>query len=564
MNFFPIINGTAAVKGKNGVISWVSDKGKIEIVSFKKKKNFFGINFPFIRGIYFSFIGIYLFIISINKSGVFLNDKNRNKHKKKLKMSLGVVTLTVIGICFAVTSFVSLFLIPNFLFKIMIANKLNVYLAGFIVGITRILFFILMLLSLKLIPSIRQFYRNNSACNLALASFKNKKINSYYLSTNYLNFLVWSFIISFFVLSFIVLETNFFLKFLINFGIIIVCLGIVYEILKLIEFKDCLFLKLIINPIAYLTGEKPTQTEREIAFSAMNEVMLMEENEERIVRENKQQIAFSVVLCEVKRRLCDAGIVDDLEAEWLIANSLNIGLSDLKLLTHISNEQYEKIKLALEKREQRIPISKIFNRCDFYGRDFYVNNNVLSPRQETELVVEQAIQEIKKINKRAKVLDLMTGSGVIAITIALETNSNVYASDISKQALEVAKKNAKKHNAKIKFIESDIFKSFKHEKFDVIVSNPPYICSKDILTLDEEVKKYDPLISLDGGEDGLFFYKEIANNCLKFLKDNGVLVLEIGYNQGQSVKKLLQNNFKNIRIKKDYSGNDRIVIASKK
>ena len=158
----------------------------------------------------------------------------------------------------------------------------------------------------------------------------------------------------------------------------------------------------------------------------------------------------------------------------------------------------------------------------------------------------------------------MTGSGAIAITIGRKTKAQVYASDISELALSVAKKNAKSNKVKIKFIRSDIFNKFKKEKFDLIISNPPYIPSKDILTLDDEVKKYDPLISLDGGDDGLYFYREIAQNSIKFLKPKGVLILEIGEDQAQSVKKLLQKDFENIRIKKDYSNNDRIVVAKLK
>ena len=290
----------------------------------------------------------------------------------------------------------------------------------------------------------------------------------------------------------------------------------------------------------------------------------MEENEERIVGKVGPGVAFSVAYSEVKQRLLDAGISEPAEADWLIASALNIGRGEVKMLTNLTSEQYKKIKNALAKREKRMPISKIFNLACFYGRDFYVDKNVLSPRQETELVAEEAIKEAKKFLDQPKVLDLMTGSGVIAVTVALETNSTVFASDVSKAALEVAKKNAKAIGAKVKFVESDLFKAFKREKFDIIVSNPPYIASKEILTLDDEVKKYDPLISLDGGEDGLYFYREIANLSPKFLKEGGELILEIGSTQGGSVKKLLQNNFKNIKIKKDYSGNDRIVVATKK
>ena len=396
---------------------------------------------------------------------------------------------------------------------------LDLYLVAFIMALLRVGLLILILLSLRFIPSMRQLYRNNAAGNLAVASHEGKRLDSHYLSTNFLNFVVWGFILSFFVVSFVVAEINFFFKFLINLAVTFAAFSLVYEFLKLFEFKNNLFAKIVTNPIAYLTSEIPTQTERETAFSALSEVVLMEENEERIVGKVGPGVAFSVAYSEVKQRLLDAGISEPAEADWLIASALNIGRGEVKMLTNLTSEQYKKIKNALAKREKRMPISKIFNLACFYGRDFYVDKNVLSPRQETELVAEEAIKEAKKFLDQPKVLDLMTGSGVIAVTVALETNSTVFASDVSKAALEVAKKNAKANGAKVKFVESDLFKAFKREKFDIIVSNPPYIASKEILTLDDEVKKYDPLISLDGGEDGLYFYREIANLSPKFLKE---------------------------------------------
>lgn len=566
MLFFPVINGSAVLKNKNRVISWVNTKGKIEIVSFKDKKNFFKTNFIFLRGILYLIFGIYIFIISLVKSEILNKTNNdfEDKLAKKLRTSSQVVFLTISGILGTLIGFLGLVLIPYFFFGMLVSKGVNLYLVAFIMAVIRVVLFLVILLCLKLIPSMRQFYRNNSAGNLAYADYKNKKLDSFYLSTNFLNYVVCGFIISFFVVSFNVAEINFFIKFLINFVITIIVFSSVYEFLKLFEFKNNLFSKFVIYPVAFLTCEKPTQTERETAFSAMNEVILMEKNEQRIIRENGAEIAFSVVFSEVKQRLNEAGITDSSESEWLIAAALNINRGELKTITHLKTEQYKKIKNALLKRENHMPLSKIFNSSNFYGRNFYIDKNVLSPRQETELVVEEAIKIIKESKKNMKVLDLMTGSGIIAITIALETNSTVIASDYSVSALEIAKKNAKNHNVKIKFVESDMLKSFKHEKFDIVISNPPYIPTKDIALLDDEVKKFDPFIALDGGEDGLYFYKEIANNLPQFLKENSVLILEIGYDQAAKVKKLLQNNFKNIKIKKDYGGNDRIIIATKK
>ena len=427
----------------------------------------------------------------------------------------------------------------------------------------RLFFLLFLLFSLKIIPSMRQFYRNNSAGNLAIANYNDKKIDSYHLSTNFLNYIVCGFAISLFVLSFIIVDLNFFLRVIINAIITILCFSIIYEILKLLEFRNGIFSKLLILPISYWVNEKPTQTEREIAFTTLNEVILMQNNEERLIGETKDtEIVFSVVYTEVKNRLNAVGITDIAETDWLIAECLGKNRNDIKILTHIGREDYKKIKSTLLKREKRMPLSKIFNKVNFYGYDFYVDKKVLSPRPETEEVVEEVLKIIKKMDdKKLKVLDLMTGSGVIAITIAKKTECLIYASDISEQALEIAKRNAKSNKVKVNFIESDIFKNFKKQKFDIIISNPPYIPSQEILTLEDEVKKYDPILALDGGDDGLFFYREIAENAADFLNEKGMIVFEIGENQGLEVKKLLQKNFKNIRIKKDYNKKDRIVVA---
>lgn len=562
MMLFPAVRGTAAIYEKNRAISSINPKGKIEVVSFKEKKDFFAKKIPFVRGISILFYGLYLFLISLSGSKTFFERGNK---QKKSNPSFVVVILSAVGTTIFVTCFACVFLVPFLTFSVFENQGLGEYVIALIMAFVRVGFFVLALLGLRIVPSMRQVYRNNAAGNLAKASFENKKIDSYFLSTNFLNFVVWGFIISLFVLSFIIVEINFFLKFLINFLLVVCCFATIYEFLKLFELKSGIFSKIIVNPIAFLTTERPTQTEREIAFSAMNEVVLMHENEERLIGDfSAEGVAFSVVYSEVKQRLLEAGIDDIAETDWLIATALGKNRSEIKLLNFVSKDEYKKIKNALSKREKRMPISKIFNNASFFGRDFFVDKNVLSPRQETEQVVEEAIKEIKKVEKKACVLDLMTGSGAIATTLALETKAFVFASDISKLALDVAKKNAKQNGAKVKFVESDIFKAFKKEKFDVIVSNPPYIRSGEILELDDEVKKYDPILALDGGEDGLYFYREIAEGAPAFLKDGGVLVLEIGFNQAESVKKLLQKNFKNIRIKKDYSGNDRIVVATKK
>lgn len=228
-------------------------------------------------------------------------------------------------------------------------------------------------------------------------------------------------------------------------------------------------------------------------------------------------------------------------------------------------------KLYLEKinrLKKHEPIQYILNNQEFMGMDFYVDSNVLIPQPDTENLVEEVILISDKIReedkkKELRILDLCTGSGAIAVSLVkLLNNVLVYASDISENALKIAEENANSNSANVFFFKSDIFENIsKLYKFDIIVSNPPYIETKTIESLSEEVKN-EPHIALDGGEDGLVFYREIIKNAKEYLNPNGYLALEIGYNQKEKVEKLLdENGYKNIYSKKDLSGNDRVVVA---
>ena len=216
-----------------------------------------------------------------------------------------------------------------------------------------------------------------------------------------------------------------------------------------------------------------------------------------------------------------------------------------------------------------IPLQYITNKQEFMGLSFYVDNNVLIPQPDTEILVEEVIKIAKdnyENNKELQILDLCTGSGAIAISLAKYINfkKEIYASDISNKALEIANKNAINNNVKVKFIQSDVFEKINN-KFDIIVSNPPYIETKTIKTLSKEVQN-EPVIALDGGTDGLDFYKKIALEGYRYLKDKGFLCLEIGYNQKDVVIEILNNigKYSNINVLKDLSGNNRCIIANKR
>lgn len=219
---------------------------------------------------------------------------------------------------------------------------------------------------------------------------------------------------------------------------------------------------------------------------------------------------------------------------------------------------------AIKKVSLGMPIQHITHSQEFMKLDFYINEDVLIPRADTECLVEEVIKIAKRINAK-EILDLCTGSGAISVSIAKYIeNSKITALDISQKALKVAKVNAKNNGVEnqIKFVQSDLFENLKTEKYDIIVSNPPYIKSNVIKTLDKQVQK-EPVIALDGGKDGLDFYRKIVKRAYEYLKYNGYLCLEIGYDQKSEVIKLIENErkYRDTYSKRDLYGNDRVILT---
>tara|TARA_Y200000002_G_C22547991_1_gene606903 strand:+ start:47 stop:904 length:858 start_codon:yes stop_codon:yes gene_type:complete len=260
------------------------------------------------------------------------------------------------------------------------------------------------------------------------------------------------------------------------------------------------------------------------------------------------------------------------ESQILISNILNRSL--LKVIVDrkitISDKNKKKFLKQIYSRSLGKPISKIIGMREFYSREFFVNSFTLDPRPESELIID-CIKRLK-IEKRndVRILDLGTGSGCLIITLVLELSKKkkIYAVAVDKcqSALDLATKNAIKFKIgnNITFIKSNWFSNVEG-KFDIIVSNPPYIRSKEIESLDNTVKNFDPFIALNGGEDGLDAYKQIAKNSKKFLNNDGYVCLEIGFNQKNDVSRIfVLNKFKKIYELKDLSNRDRLLVFKNK
>lgn len=264
----------------------------------------------------------------------------------------------------------------------------------------------------------------------------------------------------------------------------------------------------------------------------------------------------------IKNNIEDASIIAKELAEYIfkITRAQMIANNDMEF----SKDQTDNYINSIKKISTGIPIQYITNNQEFMNLNFYVDENVLIPQPDTETLVEEVINEYKE--KKCEILDLCTGSGAIAISLAKYINeSNIVASDISMKALQIAKLNAEKNlvRKKIEFIESDMFNKIYKDDFDIIVSNPPYIKTKVIEKLDRQVKN-EPYIALDGGADGLKFYKIIIENAYKYIKNEGKVFLEIGYDQKNKLINLFKenNHYENIYSKKDLGGNDRIIVAT--
>lgn len=275
-------------------------------------------------------------------------------------------------------------------------------------------------------------------------------------------------------------------------------------------------------------------------------------------------------------KLKNAGVPEaELDARLLLEAVCHTTRNDMLLYPdkEVDEKQKGNYVNCIQKREQRIPLQYILGRQEFMGMEFYVNKDVLIPRQDTEILVEEAM---KHLHDGMHILDVCTGSGCILISLLHYSNDcQGVGIDISEAALSVAKENAARllevnvenhleNQQKISFWKGDLFDALPEmDKFDIIVSNPPYIETKVLETLEPEVSYHEPLLALDGKEDGLYFYRRIVENAGQYLHRDGMLFFEIGYNQAEPVTQLMKDKgFIEVNVKKDYAGLDRVVYGT--
>ncbi len=329
-----------------------------------------------------------------------------------------------------------------------------------------------------------------------------------------------------------------------------------------------------------MNRQKPAVTEKCPIGQMGKEAMVRKEKDSTVQSALRRQEA----LAWGENALRDARIADWKSDSWILYEYVT-GMSRAKFLAEstqmMPRKEWERYQSLVQRRKKHIPVQHLTGEQQFMGLSFLVNEHVLIPRMDTEILAEQAEHYVKERMRRLEmskeetapklqVLDVCTGSGCIAISLK-KRNKNLCmtAVDISVQALQVAKENARRHGVEIRFEQSDLFGVFKQSEkyaqlpqFDLIVSNPPYIPSAVVDELEEEVRLHEPRLALDGTEDGLEFYKKITGQGGAFLKENGMLFFEIGHDQAEKVSRLLEETgFDQICVIKDLAGLDRVVCG---
>ncbi len=571
------------MRGKSSMATAVRDEDGIirletQRITPQKNRNLF-FRLPIIRGVVSFVSSLVTGTKVLMRSAEVYGESEPTKFEKfladKLKINIMSVVLTLsLLLGFALAIFLFMFL-PQFAregLELLFKTKFDVWAKSLIEGVLKILVFVSYVFLASLLKDIKRTFMYHGAEHKTIACFEsgkeltveNAKTCSKIHDRCGTTFMVFVMIIS--ILTFAVVESLIgqnvekLFRILLKIALLPVVAGLSYELLKLLAKTK----SPIVLPLKWpgmllqkITTREPTDDMIEVAICAFKTVYEMDNDinipEQKFVVPKKR----NEVLTDVKNILKENGVDEDAEGEWIVSIALGIKRDQVNEQTLVSPKNIDKINKIVSERISGRPLWYCIGDTEFYGYKINVDERVLIPRPETEILVEKALKSIKKENV---VLDLCTGSGAIAIAIQKESGASVVAVDISQDALNLASENAVNNSANITFIQSDLFDGLNGQKFDVIVSNPPYIKRDDISSLQKEVRDFEPILALDGGTDGLDFYRRIANEVKNYLNENGVVLLECGIGQAQQIKEMLVG-FKTVEIIKDYSQIDRIVKA---
>ncbi len=545
-----------------------------------KKSVFFRL--PIIRGVVSFLSSLFGGTAVLMRSAEVYGEGEPSKFEKWLSKTFKIDIMSVIsalslllGVALAVFLFMWLPQATRILLENLFNTTFNVWAKNFIEGGLKLVVFVCYILLTSLLKDIRRTFMYHGAEHKTITCYekgmeltvenakKCKRVHDR-CGTTFLVFVMLISIIVFAVFESILASNNIVLhkalRVLVKVAFLPIVAGLSYELLKGLAKTDCwVFYPLKIPGLLLqrITTREPDDQMLEVAICAFKKVLEMDKDptvpEQDFITPKK----INQLTAEVKESLSKAGITEPAEAEWIVSIALGIKREELNSEKLAPCSKVEKIKEIVAQRITGKPLWYCIGDTEFYGYKIQVDERCLIPRPETEILVEHAL---KSITKESSVLDLCTGSGAIAITVYKETGATVTATDISEKALEIAKENANANQARIEFILSDMFVGLADRKFNVIISNPPYIKKQDILTLQKEVKDFEPITALNGGEDGLDFYRIIAEKAKEHLTEKGVLLLEVGFDQAQTVKELLKD-FSLVEIIKDYENIERIVKA---
>ena len=567
------------MRGSKGQATAVRTPNKEIRIDFKKivpiTKKYKFLNVPFIRGIFVLVDSLITGINTLNYSASFFEDEDESESKFEiwLKNKFGersndliIGATMILSFAIAIGLFVAL---PTAIASLFSYLNLHPIALNLIEAVIRMVILLGYMYSISKMEDIYRVFQYHGAEHKSIFCYEaeeeltvdNVKKFSRFHPRCGTNFLFLIMFVSILIFSFTGWG-GFLERLILRILLIPVVSGITYELIKWLGKNDNKLAKIIAYPglkLQELTTKEPDDAQIEVAIAALMKAEGLKSKEKTIGE------LLDKASKELKEENIDTYILD---AQLLLGNVL--AKDKLYIITNrdknVSLKDEKEYFELIEKRKNKMPIKYILGETEFMGLDFNVEEGVLIPRGDTEILVEEVLSIINEEDE-LNVCDLCSGSGAIGISIAnYRKKINVEEIDFYEVPEKVTKKNIIKHGleSRVKFIKSDLLKEpiNQGKKYDVIVSNPPYIKADEISNLMDDVKKYEPHTALDGGDDGLVFYKRIIEESKTTLNNEGVLAFEIGYDQGEEVSNLMKEaGFYNIKLVKDLAGLDRVVLG---